>query len=67
MIEAAIIMVHRHGQGAKGAPKICNWRHLVEKFFGKLNKFRRQAPCIDQTGKISAAVIYLAAAIANSG
>lgn len=45
---------------------MCEWRALIENFFGKLKEFKGTAMHSDKTDTSFATVIYLAAAIVNS-
>ena len=42
------------------------WRHLIEKYFGKLNKFKSIALRTCKTDQSFSSMIYLAVAIINS-
>lgn len=52
MVDATIVKVHRHGQGAKGdsepGHRPLQGRHLIENFFCKLKEFKRIAMRADQ-------------------
>jgi transposase len=59
------IVISRHPRRAIDAD-ICEWRHLIENFFGKLEEFKRIAMRNDKTDQSFSAMIRLSATVIHS-
>lgn len=66
----AKIVISQHPRRAKPIPldvEMYKWRHLIENFFCKLKEFKRIAMRACKTDQSFEAMIYLTAAVINSG
>jgi transposase len=66
----AVIVISQHSRRTKPLAidtEMYKWRHLVENFFCKLKEFKRIAMRSDKTDASFSAMIYLSAAVINSG